>query len=337
MSFTYNPDDLPTNSQFLIYNTEDGSQHVELRLDGDTVWLTQRQIADLFKSSVPNISVHIKNIFEEKELIQDSVVKDYLITASDGKGYSVTHYNLDMILAIGYRVRSPRGTQFRIWANTVLKEYLVKGFAMDDQRLKDGGDMQYFKELLARIRDIRSSEKVLYAQLLDIFSTSMDYDKNSPLAKEFFATVQNKLHFAISGMTAAEIISARVDSAKPNMGLTTFRGDSVHQHDVTVAKNYLTENELTSLNRITSGFLDFAEDRAARNIPTKMADWIDRLDKTLSISDYDILEGRGSVSKKVADEKAKNEFKKFNAKRNAELISQAELDFLEIIKGLPKK
>ncbi|MBA5932967.1 virulence RhuM family protein [Weissella confusa] len=330
---------MDNESQFLIYNTEDGHDRVELRLDGDTVWLTQKQIAELFDTSVQNVSAHINNILTDLELTESATIKEYLIVQNEGAreiNRSVTHYNLDMILAVGYRVRSPRGVQFRRWANTVLKEFLTKGFAMDDVRLKDGGDMQYFKELLARIRDIRSSEKVLYAQLLDIFSTSIDYNKDSPVAKQFFATVQNKLHYAASGHTAAEIIAARADSTKLNMGLTTFAGDSVHSADVTIAKNYLSENEMNSLNRITTTFLDFAEDRAERQIPTKMEDWQKRLDNVLELSEYDVLQGNGSVTKKFADDKAKSEYKKFNVDRNNQLLSQAEIDFLSVIKQLPK-
>lgn len=330
---------MDNESQFLIYNTEDGHDRVELRLDGDTVWLTQKQIAELFDTSVQNVSAHINNILTDLELTESATIKEYLIVQNEGAreiNRSVTHYNLDMILAVGYRVRSPRGVQFRRWANTVLKEFLTKGFAMDDVRLKDGGDMQYFKELLARIRDIRSSEKVLYAQLLDIFSTSIDYNKDSPVAKQFFTTVQNKLHYAASGHTAAEIIAARADSTKPNMGLTTFAGDSVHSADVTIAKNYLSENEMNSLNRITTTFLDFAEDRADRQIPTKMEDWQKRLDNVLELSEYDVLQGNGSVTKKFADDKAKSEYKKFNVDRNNQLLSQAEIDFLSVIKQLPK-
>lgn len=327
---------MDSESQFLIYNTEDGNERVELRLDGDTVWLTQKKIAELFDTSVQNVNLHIKNILADEELTADSVIKDYLITASDGKVYTTAHYNLDMILAIGYRVRSPRGVQFRKWSNTVLKEYLKKGFAMDDQRLKDGGDMQYFKELLARIRDIRSSEKVLYAQLLDIFATSIDYNKDSNVAKQFFTTVQNKLHYAVSGKTAAEIISSRADATKVNMGLMTFSGDSVRKQDVTTAKNYLSETELQSLNRITSGFLDFAEDRASREIPTKMEDWQKQLEGVLILSDYDILKGNGSISRKAANVKATAEFETFKKNRDKELLSQAEKDFLDVIKNLPK-
>lgn len=330
---------MDNESQFLIYNTEDGHDRVELRLDGDTVWLTQKQIAELFDTSVQNVSAHINNILTDLELTESATIKEYLIVQNEGAreiNRSVTHYNLDMILAVGYRVRSPRGVQFRRWANTVLKEFLTKGFAMDDVRLKDGGDLQYFKELLARIRDIRSSEKVLYAQLLDIFSTSIDYNKDSPVAKQFFATVQNKLHYAASGHTAAEIIAARADSTKLNMGLTTFAGDSVHSADVTIAKNYLSENEMNSLNRITTTFLDFAEDRAERQIPTKMEDWQKRLDNVLELSEYDVLQGNGSVTKKFADDKAKSEYKKFNVDRNNQLLSQAEIDFLSVIKQLPK-
>ncbi|WP_433322388.1 virulence RhuM family protein [Weissella tructae] len=328
---------MENESQFLIYNTEDGNERVELRLDGDTVWLTQKKIAELFDTSIQNVNLHIKNILSDEELTPEAVIKDYLITASDGKVYTTAHYNLDMILAIGYRVRSPRGVQFRKWSNTVLKEYLQKGFAMDDQRLKDGGDMQYFKELLARIRDIRSSEKVLYAQLLDIFTTSIDYNKDSVVAKQFFSTVQNKLHYAVSGKTAAEIIASRADATKVNMGLTTFSGANVRKQDVITAKNYLSETELQSLNRITSGFLDFAEDRASREIPTKMEDWQKQLEGVLTLSDYDILKGSGSISRKDANVKATEEFDSYKKARDKELLSQAEKDFLDVIKHLPKK
>lgn len=325
---------MDNNSQFLIYNTEDGQDKVEILLNGDTAWMTQAQLAELFETTISNINIHIKNIFEDGELDSNSVIKDYLITAEDGKAYQTKHYNLDMILSIGYRVRSKRGVQFRKWANSVLKEYLTTGYALDNAKLKDGGDPQYFKNLLSEIRDIRSSEKVLYGQLLDIFKLSIDYDKNSTTAKQFFTTVQNKLHVASSGMTAAEIIMQRANAELPYMGLTNFHGNKPHKQDVQTAKNYLTKEELDQLNLITSGFLDFAEARAKRQEPTKMAQWVERLDLLLQADDRQLSDGIGTRSRKQANEKAVTEFQKYNKRVRNNGLSEAERDFLETIKKL---
>ena len=296
--------------------------------------MTQAQLAELFETTISNINIHIKNIFEDGELDSNSVIKDYLITAEDGKAYQTKHYNLDMILSIGYRVRSKRGVQFRKWANSVLKEYLTTGYALDNAKLKDDGNPQYFKNLLSEIRDIRSSEKVLYGQLLDIFKLSIDYDKNSTTAKQFFTTVQNKLHVASSGMTAAEIIMQRANAELPYMGLTNFHGNKPHKQDVQTAKNYLTKEELDQLNLITSGFLDFAEARAKRQEPTKMAQWVERLDLLLQADDRQLSDGIGTRSRKQANEKAVTEFQKYNKRVRNNGLSEAERDFLETIKKL---
>lgn len=325
---------MDNNSQFFIYNTEDGQDKVEILLNGDTAWMTQAQLAELFETTKQNIGQHVKSIFLDNELDENSVVKYFFTTASDGKNYEVTHYNLDMILAIGYRVRSKRGVQFRKWANSVLKEYLTTGYALDNAKLKDDGNPQYFKNLLSEIRDIRSSEKVLYGQLLDIFKLSIDYDKNSTTAKQFFTTVQNKLHVASSGMTAAEIIMQRANAELPYMGLTNFHGNKPHKQDVQTAKNYLTKEELDQLNLITSGFLDFAEARAKRQEPTKMAQWVERLDLLLQADDRQLSDGIGTRSRKQANEKAVTEFQKYNKHVRNNGLSEAERDFLETIKKL---
>ena len=308
---------MQNETNILIYQTEEGNTKIDVRLENETVWMTQKAIAELYQSTKQNISLHIKNIFEEKELNEDAVVKFYLTTARDGKNYKTKHYNLEMIIAIGYRVRSHRGTQFRQWATTRLNEYLVKGFTMDDDRLKEMRNFgeDYFDELLERIRDIRASEKRFYQKITDIYATSVDYDPKAEVTQEFFATVQNKLHFAIHGMTAAELISDRADAEKENMGLTSWKGDKVRKQDITVAKNYLTEKELKSLNRIVTMYLDYAEDQAERQRPMYMKDWIDRLNAFLQFNDRDILENAGKVSKAVADKMATQEYEKFNQHR----------------------
>ena len=259
----------------LFYQTEDGRSRIEVRVEQGTVWLTQRLIAELFQTSVPNVNIHLRNLFDERELEQEAVVKESLTTALDGKEYQTRLYNLDAILAVGYRVRSHRGTQFRRWATERLREYLVKGFTMDDERLKEGRSIggDYFDELLERIKDIRSSEKRFYQKVRDIYRLSIDYDPEAEGTKEFFRIVQNKLHWAISGRTAAEIIAERADGSKPNMGLTSWKGMRVRQGDVTVAKNYLDERELTELNRIVTMYLDYAEHQAKRRRPLHMRDW----------------------------------------------------------------
>lgn len=307
-------------SGLLLYQTEDGHTRIDVRLEDGTVWLTQAGLADLFQVTKQNVSLHLKNIFAEGELSENSVVKDYLTTATDGKHYKTKHYNLDAILAVGYRVRSHRGTQFRRWATERLGEYLVKGFVLDDERLKEGkgfgGD--YFDELLERIRDIRSSEKRFYKKITDIYALSVDYDPNAVMSQEFFATVQNNLHWAAHGHTAAELIAERADSQKPNMGLTSWKGAKVRTADVTVAKNYLNADELNILNRIVSMYLDFAEDQAQRRLVMHMKDWKEKLEAFLRFNDRDILTNAGKVSKDVAEHLALGEYGKFNARRLAE-------------------
>jgi hypothetical protein len=323
--------DVDENTGILIYQTEDGKTKIDVRLENGTVWMSQNAIAELYQSTKQNISLHIKNIFEEQELDEDSVVKFYLTTAKDGKNYNTKHYNLKIIIAIGYRVRSHRGTQFRRWATERLNEYLVKGFTMDDERLKEmrhfGKD--YFDELLQRIRDIRASEKRFYRKITDIYSTSIDYDPQAEISTYFFATVQNKLHFAIHGYTAAELIVNRVDAVKDNMGLTNWKGDKVRKGDVTVAKNYLSDKELQSMNRIVTMYLDYAEDQAERQSPMYMKDWIDKLNAFLKFNGREILNNAGKVSQEVAEKLATNEYEKFNKRRLAEDVSK---DFDEFIK-----
>lgn len=318
-------------TDILIYQTEDGNTKIDVRLENETVWMSQKAIAELYQSTKQNVSLHIKNIFEEKELDENSVVKFYLTTANDGKNYKTKHYNLEMILAIGYRVRSHRGTQFRRWATERLNEYLVKGFTMDDDRLKDMRNFgqDYFDELLERIRDIRASEKRFYQKITDIYATSVDYDPKAEETDRFFATVQNKLHFAIHGQTAAELISERADAEKENMGLTSWKGDKVRKQDVTVAKNYLSDKELQSLNRIVTMYLDYAEDQAERQQPMYMKDWINRLNAFLQFNDRDILGNLGKVSKAVADEIAIEEYEKFNRDRLSRNMSNDFDHFIE--------
>ena len=294
----------------IIYNNEDNTK-VEVKLVENSVWMTQDQIVALYQSSKSNISEHIKHILEEKELDEDSAVRKFRITASDGKLYQVNHYNLDMILAIGYRVRSNIGTNFRKWATSTLKEYVTKGFALNDQLLKEAGGGRYFKELLSRIRDIRSSEKVFWRQVLDIFATSSDYDPNSTTSINFFKSVQNKMHYAAHGHTASEIIKERADANKDFMGLTSFNGDYPILEDAFVAKNYLTKEELDMLNRIVSLYLDYAELQALNEHVMTMNDWSKELDYFLTMTRKDILSGKGFVSHKEAIEHTRREYDKF--------------------------
>lgn len=304
-------------SNFLMYQTEDGETKIDVRMEDETVWMTQKSMAELFQTSKQNISLHINNIIKEEELREDSVVKFYLTTASDGKQYRTNHYNLEMILAVGYRVRSHRGTQFRQWATERLNEYLVKGFTMDDDRLKEIRNLghDYFDELLKRIRDIRASEKRFYKQITDIYATSIDYDPNVPMTRNFFATVQNKLHFAIHGYTAAELIKLRADASKDNMGLTTWKGNKVRKDDVTVAKNYLTDTELEDLNQIVTMYLDYAELQARRHKEMYMKDWAEKLNAFLQFNEHEILKDAGKVSRKVAEQLAKEQYEEFEQKR----------------------
>ena len=328
-------DDPRTDSEFLLYRTEDGRTRLEVRLENETVWLTQNQMAELFQTTKQNVSLHIRNIFAEKELLEESVVKEYLTTAADGKNYQTKFYNLDVIISVGYRVKSHRGTQFRIWATHRLREYIVKGFALDDERLKRRGGGNYFEELLARIRDIRSSEKVFWRKVLDIYATSIDYDPRADASELFFATVQNKMHWAAHGQTAAEVVHARVDGSKPHMGMTNWLGAKPGKGEAIVAKNYLAREELEALNRIVNAYLEFAELRALNRQPMSMQDWIAKLEDFLRLSGREILTHAGTVSHEEAVRKAGLEFETFRQRQLA-APSQAEKDFEEAIKKLPK-
>ncbi len=322
-----------TPGEFLIYQTEDGRPRVQVRIEQETVWLTQKQMADLFQKDVRTISEHIRNIFDEGELQQDSVVRDFRITAADGKQYDTRHYNLDVIISVGYRVKSLHGTQFRIWATQRLREYIVKGFTMDDERLKVAGGGGYFDELLERIRDIRSSERVFWRKVLDIYATSIDYDSAAETSKLFFQTVQNKLHWAIHGHSAAEIVHGRADASRPHMGLTGWSGDRPRKGDVSIAKNYLNEEELRALNLIVSAYLDFAELQAITRKPMTMTDWIAKLDDFIRISDRQILTHAGRISHEMARLKAEAEFEQFRAAQAA-LPQPVDQHFADAVKDL---
>lgn len=306
------------SGEMILYNTEDGVTVVQLKARDGSVWLSQAQIAELFEATKQNISLHIRNILDEGELEEDSVVKEYLTTAADGKAYRTLHYSLPMILAIGFRVRSARGMQFRRWAATSLSEYLVKGFVMDDARLKEP-ETDYFEELLARIRDIRSSERMFYQKVLDIYGTSVDYDRSAEATQLFFQTVQNKMHWAAHGHTAAEVITARADSRKDHMGLTSWanqsKGGPPRKSDVAVAKNYLGEEEIQALNRIVTAYLEFAELQAMSRKPMTMKDWITKLDDFLRLGDRDILTHAGKVTADAAKAKAQAEYDKWHAEQ----------------------
>ncbi len=322
-------------SELILYQTEDGRTRIQCRFENENVWLTQALIAELFQTSVPNISMHIRNVLKEGELRADSVVKDFLTTAADGKNYRTRHYNLDVILAVGYRVRSHRGTQFRQWATGRLGEYLLKGFTMDDERLKNPpgpGQKDYFDEQLERIRDIRSSERRFYQKVLDIYATSVDYTPDAEVSQRFFATVQNKMHWATHGQTAAEVIHARADAGKPAMGLTTARpGGIVRRADVAVAKNYLTAEELQALNRIVNAYLEFAELQALNRRTMTMRDWIAKLDDFLKLSGRELLDHAGQVSHEAALAKAEAEYEKYRALEDAK-PSRVEAAFNEAIR-----
>ena len=317
----------------IIYNTEDGRAKIELQVENGTVWLNQNEIAELFQTTKQNISKHIKAIFEDNELDEISTVNYQLTVQNEGNRRikrELAYYNLDMILAIGYRVRSSRGIQFRNYASTILKEYLVKGFAMNDEQLKNLGGAGYFKELLERIRDIRSSEKVFYRQVLDLFATSIDYDKKSNEAKYFFATIQNKMHYAIHNKTASELVYERVDSEKNYMGLTIFKNEFPTLKEAMVAKNYLTEKELKGLNQLVSGYLDFAERQVQKEEVMTMQKWIEHVDKILEATGEDLLKGNGEISHEKMEQKVKEEFKKYKNKT----LTQVEKDYLEEIKSI---
>ena len=323
-------------NNIIIYQTQDGKTKIDVKIDNDTVWLNQTQIAELLQTTKQNVSLHIQNIFDEKELDEMATVKEYLTVQNEGNREvqrKIKHYNLDVIISVGYRVKSLRGTQFRIWATQILKEYMIKGFAMDDDRLKNLGGGGYWHELLERIRDIRASEKVFYRQVLDIYATSIDYDPHADTSVDFFKKVQNKIHYAVSHQTAAEIIYSRADAQKEFMGLTTFKGKEPHLSDAIVAKNYLDEKELRTMGQIVSGYLDFAERQAERHQPMTMKDWAEHLDKILTATGEDLLQGAGSVSHKKAVSKAKDEYQKYQAKT----LSVAEKDYLESLKTIEKQ
>jgi len=325
-------------SPVLLYQTSDGQTRLEVRLENETVWLSQSQMAELFQTSIPNVSMHIRNVFAEGELQEAATVKDFLIVRQEGSrqvSRSVEHYNLDVIISVGYRVKSHRGTQFRIWATQRLREYIVKGFALDDERLKRAGGGNYFEELLARIRDIRSSEKVFWRKVLEIYATSIDYDPGFEASQAFFATVQNKMHWAAHGHTAAEIVHERADAARPNMGLTNWQGTKPTKGEAVIAKNYLTSEELEALNRIVNAYLEFAELQALNRKPMYMRDWIAKLEDFLRLGDRDILTHAGTVSHEQALRKAELEFEKFRVLQLAR-PSQVEKDFDEAVKKLPK-
>lgn len=302
-------------SGFLLYQTEDGKTKIEVRLEDETVWMSQIAMAELFQTTVANINIHLKNIYEEGELAEEATIKDYLIVRQEGHRKvqrNVKHYSLEPIIAVGYRVKSHRGTQFRKWATERLNEYIIKGFTMDDERLKQAGGGNYFDELLARIRDIRSSEKVFWRKVLDIYATSIDYDSNTDVSREFFSVIQNKMHWAAHGQTAAEIIYGRADASKPNMGLTNWPGNTLRKTDTGFAKNYLNKEELDVLNRIVTMYLEFAELQALNRNPMTMRDWIVKLDDFLKLTGRDILTHAGKVSHDEALEKAHMEYEKYH-------------------------
>jgi hypothetical protein len=324
----------PTGGDFILYQTEDGRTRIQCRFEDETLWLTQKLIAELFQKDVRTINEHIQNIFEERELSPDSVIRKFRITAADGKSYETQHYNLDVIISVGYRVKSHRGTQFRQWATARLSEYLLKGFTMDDERLKNPpgkGQQDYFDEQLERIRDIRSSERRFYQKVLDIYATSVDYTPDARMSQKFFATVQNKMHWATHGQTAAEVIHERADAGRPSMGLKTTRpGGIVRREDVSVAKNYLTGDELHALNRIVNAYLEFAELQALNRRTMTMRDWIAKLDDFLKLSGRELLDHAGKVSHEAALAKAEAEYEKFRALENAK-PSPVEKHFQEAI------
>ena len=319
--------ELNERNNFIMYTTDDGQVDIEVRLEEENVWLTQKSMAELFETNRNNITMHIKNIFEDGELQEKTVSKDSLLTAKDRKNYKTKFYNLDLIIAVGYRVKSVRGTQFRIWANKLIKEYLIKGYNLNVKRFKNNGGGTYFEEVLEKIRDIRSSEKVFWRKILDIYATSVDYDAKNEQTREFFKTVQNKMHYAVHGNTAAEVIFNRVDSKKENIGLTNFKGNMPTRAETEIAKNYLSEKELDLLNRMVSAYLDVAEINALNMHAMTMKDWVKELNGFLTMTHKDILEGAGTISHEKALEKAHKEYDKYM--RNH--LTQAEKDYLEIM------
>ena len=325
--------ELLENSNFIMYTTDDGQVEIEVRLEDENVWLTQKAMSELFDTTRNNITIHIKNIFEENELEENSVSKESLLTASDGKNYKTKYYNLDLIIAVGYRVKSVRGTQFRIWANKLIREYLIKGYNLNVNRFKNNGGGIYFEEVLEKIRDIRSSEKVFWRKILDIYATSIDYDAKDEKTKEFFKTVQNKMHYAVHKNTAAEVIFNRVDSEKENIGLTHFKGNMPTKAETEIAKNYLSKEELDMLNRMVSAYLDIAEINALNMHAMTMEDWKKELDSFLTMTHKEILQGAGTVSHEKALKKAHDEYDKYMKTH----LTQVEKDYLEVINNEIKK
>ena len=323
-------------TELIIYQTEDGRTKIDVHMENETVWLSLDQMAELFQRDKSTISRHIRNIFDEGELTRDSVVANFATTATDGKTYHVDYYNLDVIISVGYRVKSLRGTQFRIWANSVLREYLIKGFAMNDDLLKQSGGGNYFDELLERIRDIRSSEKVFWRKVLDIYATSVDYSANAEESVLFFKTVQNKMLYAATGMTAAELVNGRANALLPMMGMTVVKGKRPTLAEAKTAKNYLNEEELGTLNRLVSAYLDLAELQAMRKKPMYMKDWVARLDDYLRMTDSEVLQNAGKVSHALAEQKAKEEYQKYKRLHSGEL-SRVEQAFLESVEATAKR
>jgi hypothetical protein len=327
-----------SDSQFLLYQTEDGQTRIEVQFRGETVWLSLNQMSELFQRDKSVISKHIRNIYTERELNQEATVAKYATVQTEGSrqvSRDIEYYNLDVIISVGYRVKSHRGTQFRIWATQQLKDFIIKGFALDDQRLKNAGGGNYFQELLARIRDIRTSEKVFWRQVLDIYATSIDYDPTEEVTKQFFATVQNKIHWAAHGKTAAEIVSERANAELPYMGLTNWPGEKLHKNDVAIAKNYLNQEEIDALNKIVTAYLDFAEVQALNKRPMYMQDWISKLDDFLRLGEREILTHAGSVSHEDAVQKAQFEYDHYK-KKEAKQLTKIEKDFLLEAKRVEK-
>ena len=327
------------NTELIIYQTEDGQTKIDVRMENETVWLSLDQMAELFQRDKSTVSRHIKNIFAEGELSESATVANFATVQSEGEravSRNITHYNLDVIISVGYRVKSLRGTQFRIWANTILKEYLIKGFAMNDDLLKKAGGGNYFDELLERIRDIRSSEKVFWRKVLEIYATSVDYSSSAEESALFFKTVQNKMLYAVTGMTAAELVSERANAALPMMGMTVFKGKRPTLKEAKIAKNYLNEEEVGTLNRLVSAYLDLAELQAMRKKPMYMKDWIARLDDYLRMTDSEVLQNAGSVSHALAEQKAKEEYQKYKQLHDEDL-TPVERAFLESIEIAAKK
>lgn len=331
-------ENLPEKTEFLFYQSEDGRLKLEVRLQDETLWMTQSDMANLFQCSTDNISLHLKNIYEEGELTHEATTEEFSVVRMEGSRQirrNLKFYNLDMIVSLGYRVKSHIATRFRIWATQRLREYIIKGFTMDDERLKRAGGGNYFEELLARIRDIRSSEKVFWRKVLDIYATSIDYDPNTDSSREFFARVQNKMHWAAHGKTAAEVIYGRADASKPNMGLSSWTGSKIRKNEVEIAKNYLNEEELNLLNRIVTLYLDFAELQALNRKPMYMQDWIERLDEFLKVSGRDILTHAGKISHDEALKKAHKEYEEYR-KELLKQPTEVERHFLEAEKEIRK-